>query len=138
MFLRGQYIHFSPSGDALDRVEVQYMYTDTVVSCTDAGDVASHINYTWLGNQLSSSSQSAYTQILASVSSSVTAGAPAGARLQYSAELREIALDALTLLFQLPGFTAELYVNYDASLFAPNMFEQLAEMLAKARSPTDY
>ena len=85
------------------------------------------------GHQLSSSSQNAAAQILASVSSVAGSGTPAGARLQYSAELREIALDALTLLLQLPGFTAELYVNYDASLFAPNLFEQLAEMLAKAR-----
>ena len=107
-------------------------YSYTRFACR-AGDVASHINYTWLGNQLSSASQSAAGQILASVSSVAGAGTPAGARLQYSAELREIALEALTLLFQLPGFTAELYVNYDAALFAPNLFEQLAEMLAKAR-----
>lgn len=50
-------------------------------------------------------------------------------RPQY--ETRELALDNLLQLCRIPGFTAELYINYDCDLYSTNIFEDLSQLLSK-------
>jgi brefeldin A-resistance guanine nucleotide exchange factor 1 len=46
-------------------------------------------------------------------------------------EARELALDNLLQLLRIPGFAAELYINYDCDLYCTNLFEDLTKMLSK-------
>ena len=44
---------------------------------------------------------------------------------------KEIALEAIVQLLRIPGFVTEIYLNYDADLFCPNVFEDLMKLLSK-------
>ncbi|XP_058825554.1 Golgi-specific brefeldin A-resistance guanine nucleotide exchange factor 1 isoform X2 [Topomyia yanbarensis] len=46
-------------------------------------------------------------------------------------EARELALDNLLQLWRIPGFAAELYINYDCDLYCSNLFEDLTKLLSK-------
>lgn len=46
-------------------------------------------------------------------------------------ETRELALDNLLQLWRIPGFAAELYINYDCDLYCTNLFEDLTKLLSK-------
>lgn len=46
-------------------------------------------------------------------------------------EMREISLDNIVQLWRIPGFVAELYVNYDCDLYATNLFEDLTKLMSK-------
>ncbi|XP_055593245.1 Golgi-specific brefeldin A-resistance guanine nucleotide exchange factor 1 isoform X2 [Uranotaenia lowii] len=46
-------------------------------------------------------------------------------------EARELALDNLLQLFRIPGFAAELYINYDCDLYCTNLFEDLTKLMSK-------
>lgn len=46
-------------------------------------------------------------------------------------EMREISLDNIVQLWRIPGFVAELYVNYDCDLYASNLFEDLTKLMSK-------
>lgn len=46
-------------------------------------------------------------------------------------ETRELALENLLQLFRVPGFAAELYINYDCDLYCVNLFENITKMLSK-------
>ncbi|CAG9864708.1 unnamed protein product [Phyllotreta striolata] len=48
-----------------------------------------------------------------------------------SYEHKEIALDNLLQLWRVPGFHAELYVNYDCDMYCANLYEELTELLAE-------
>ncbi|KAK0166292.1 hypothetical protein PV328_004726 [Microctonus aethiopoides] len=50
-------------------------------------------------------------------------------RISY--EQRELALEAITRLWRIPGFPAELYLNYDCGLYSTNLYEELMELLSK-------
>lgn len=50
-------------------------------------------------------------------------------RLPY--ELRELALDNLLQFWRIPGFAAELYINYDCNLYCTNLLEDLIKLLSK-------
>lgn len=58
-------------------------------------------------------------------------------------EIRELALDNLIQLLRVPGFAAELYINYDCDLYCANVFENITKLLSKnalsaAASPVIY
>ncbi|XP_053679381.1 Golgi-specific brefeldin A-resistance guanine nucleotide exchange factor 1 [Anopheles nili] len=46
-------------------------------------------------------------------------------------EARELAMDNLLQLWRIPGFAAELYINYDCNLYCTNLFEDLTKLLSK-------
>lgn len=46
-------------------------------------------------------------------------------------EARELALDNLLQLWRIPGFAAELYINYDCDLYCTNLFEDLTKLMSK-------
>ncbi len=46
-------------------------------------------------------------------------------------ETRELALENILQLFRVPGFAAELYINYDCDLYCVNLFENITKMLSK-------
>jgi golgi-specific brefeldin A-resistance guanine nucleotide exchange factor 1 len=46
-------------------------------------------------------------------------------------EIRELALDNLLQLLRVPGFAAELYLNYDCDLYCANVFENITKLLSK-------
>lgn len=46
-------------------------------------------------------------------------------------EMRELALDNLLQLWRIPGFVAELYINYDCDLYCNDIFENLTNLLSK-------
>lgn len=46
-------------------------------------------------------------------------------------ELRELALDNLLQFWRIPGFAAELYINYDCNLYCTNLLEDLIKLLSK-------
>uniref|UniRef100_A0A182MM42 SEC7 domain-containing protein n=1 Tax=Anopheles culicifacies TaxID=139723 RepID=A0A182MM42_9DIPT len=46
-------------------------------------------------------------------------------------EARELAMDNLLQLWRIPGFAAELYINYDCDLYCSNLFEDLTKLLSK-------
>lgn len=50
-------------------------------------------------------------------------------RLTY--EIRELALDNLLQLLRIPGFAAEVYINYDCDLYCGNIFENIIKLLSK-------
>lgn len=58
-------------------------------------------------------------------------------------EIRELALENLIQLLRVPGFAAELYINYDCDLYCANVFENITKLLSKnalsaASSPVIY
>lgn len=46
-------------------------------------------------------------------------------------EIRELALDNLLQKLRVPGFAAELYINYDCDLYCANIFESITKLLSK-------
>lgn len=46
-------------------------------------------------------------------------------------EIRELALDNLLQMLRVPGFAAELYINYDCDLYCANIFENITKLLSK-------
>lgn len=46
-------------------------------------------------------------------------------------EMRELALDNILQLWRIPGFVAELYINYDCDLYCLDIFESLTKILSK-------
>uniref|UniRef100_A0A1L8DVZ9 Putative guanine nucleotide exchange factor n=1 Tax=Nyssomyia neivai TaxID=330878 RepID=A0A1L8DVZ9_9DIPT len=50
-------------------------------------------------------------------------------RLQY--EIKELALDNMLQLWRIPGFVAELYINFDCDLYCTNLFEDITKLLSK-------
>uniref|UniRef100_A0A6B2EBG3 Putative golgi-specific brefeldin a-resistance factor n=1 Tax=Phlebotomus kandelakii TaxID=1109342 RepID=A0A6B2EBG3_9DIPT len=50
-------------------------------------------------------------------------------RLAY--EIKEIALDNMLQLWRIPGFVAELYINFDCDLYCTNLFEDITKLLSK-------
>lgn len=68
-------------------------------------------------------------QLISSEQQSVEAAAsgtsPLVAKAAASYELRELALEALVDMWRLSGLVAELYLNYDCSLYCSNLFEDL-------------
>jgi golgi-specific brefeldin A-resistance guanine nucleotide exchange factor 1 len=46
-------------------------------------------------------------------------------------ETRELGLENLLQLLSIPGFAAELYINYDCDLYCANLLEDLTKLLAK-------
>ncbi|XP_011301518.1 golgi-specific brefeldin A-resistance guanine nucleotide exchange factor 1 [Fopius arisanus] len=53
-------------------------------------------------------------------------------RISY--EQRELALEAITRLWRIPGLPAELYLNYDCGLYSSNLYEDLMKMLSEHAS----
>ena len=51
--------------------------------------------------------------------------AASAAKVAANYELKELALEALVDMWRLPGLVAELYLNYDCSLYCSNLFEDL-------------
>uniref|UniRef100_A0A1B0CTH7 Putative golgi-specific brefeldin a-resistance guanine nucleotide exchange factor 1-like isoform x2 n=1 Tax=Lutzomyia longipalpis TaxID=7200 RepID=A0A1B0CTH7_LUTLO len=50
-------------------------------------------------------------------------------RLPY--EIKELALDNMLQLWRIPGFVAELYINFDCDLYCTNLFEDITKLLSK-------
>ncbi|XP_017785581.1 PREDICTED: Golgi-specific brefeldin A-resistance guanine nucleotide exchange factor 1 [Nicrophorus vespilloides] len=50
-------------------------------------------------------------------------------------EYKELALDNILNLWMIPGFTAELYLNYDCNMYCTNLYEDLTKLLAKNTFP---
>lgn len=48
-------------------------------------------------------------------------------------EQRELALESLIQLLQVPGLVTELFINYDCDVQCANVFEELTKMLSKVR-----
>lgn len=46
-------------------------------------------------------------------------------------EMRELALDNVLQFCRIPGFAAELYINYDCNLYCTNLLEDLVKLLSK-------
>lgn len=46
-------------------------------------------------------------------------------------ESRELALENILQLWRIPGFVAELYINYDCDLYCTNLFEDLTNLLSR-------
>lgn len=53
-------------------------------------------------------------------------------RISY--EQRELALEAITRLWRIPGLPAELYLNYDCGLYSSNLYEDLMKMMSEHAS----
>ncbi|XP_044591772.1 Golgi-specific brefeldin A-resistance guanine nucleotide exchange factor 1 isoform X3 [Cotesia glomerata] len=53
-------------------------------------------------------------------------------RISY--EQRELALEAITRLWRIPGLPAEMYINYDCGLYSSNLYEELMKLLSKNAS----
>lgn len=51
------------------------------------------------------------------------------ARITY--EKRELALDNILQFCRIPGFAAELYINFDCNLYCSDLLEQLVQLLSK-------
>ncbi|XP_008550800.1 Golgi-specific brefeldin A-resistance guanine nucleotide exchange factor 1 isoform X1 [Microplitis demolitor] len=49
-------------------------------------------------------------------------------------EQRELALEAITRLWRIPGLPAEMYINYDCGLYSSNLYEELMKLLSKNAS----
>ena len=54
-----------------------------------------------------------------------------------SQEQKELSIELLVLLYKLPGFVTELYLNYDCGLYTANLFEELTKVLSKNAFPQD-
>jgi brefeldin A-resistance guanine nucleotide exchange factor 1 len=48
---------------------------------------------------------------------------------------KELALEQIVLLYKLPGFVTEVYLNYDCGLYTSNLFEDLTKVLSKNAYP---
>jgi brefeldin A-resistance guanine nucleotide exchange factor 1 len=46
-------------------------------------------------------------------------------------EIRELALENLLQLLRVPGFAAEIYINYDCDLYCANVFDTITKLLSK-------
>ncbi|XP_059608620.1 Golgi-specific brefeldin A-resistance guanine nucleotide exchange factor 1 isoform X2 [Phlebotomus argentipes] len=46
-------------------------------------------------------------------------------------EIKELALDNMLQLWRIPGFVAELYINFDCDLYCTNLFEDITKLLSK-------
>lgn len=58
-------------------------------------------------------------------------------------EIRELALENLIQLLRVPGFAAEVYINYDCDFYCSNVFDNIMKLLSKnalsaASSPVIY
>uniref|UniRef100_A0A1I8HMZ2 SEC7 domain-containing protein n=1 Tax=Macrostomum lignano TaxID=282301 RepID=A0A1I8HMZ2_9PLAT len=52
-----------------------------------------------------------------------------GSRVSF--DHRELALESLVQLWRVPGFVAEVYLNYDCDLYCSNLFKDITELLSK-------
>jgi len=48
---------------------------------------------------------------------------------------KELALEQIVLLYKLPGFVTEVYLNFDCGLYTTNLFEDLTKVLSKNAFP---
>ncbi|KPJ12857.1 Golgi-specific brefeldin A-resistance guanine nucleotide exchange factor 1 [Papilio machaon] len=46
-------------------------------------------------------------------------------------EIHHLALESLAQMFRIPGFCAELYLNYDCDIYCMNVFEEITKLLSK-------
>ncbi|XP_013140764.1 PREDICTED: Golgi-specific brefeldin A-resistance guanine nucleotide exchange factor 1 [Papilio polytes] len=54
-------------------------------------------------------------------------------------EIHHLALESLAQMFRIPGFCAELYLNYDCDIYCMNVFEEITKLLSKnVVSSSDY
>lgn len=52
-------------------------------------------------------------------------------KAQTAYEMRELALDNILQFCRIPGFAAELYINYDCNLYCTDLLENLIKLLSK-------
>lgn len=52
-------------------------------------------------------------------------------KTQIAYEMRELALDNILQFCRIPGFAAELYINYDCNLYCTDLLENLVKLLSK-------
>lgn len=52
-------------------------------------------------------------------------------KTQMAYEMRELALDNILQFCRIPGFAAELYINYDCNLYCTDLLENLVKLLSK-------
>lgn len=52
-------------------------------------------------------------------------------KTQTAYEMRELALDNILQFCRIPGFAAELYINYDCNLYCTDLLENLVKLLSK-------
>lgn len=50
---------------------------------------------------------------------------------RFSHEIKELALENVMQMLQIPGFAAEIYINYDCDLYCDDIFEKLTKLLSK-------
>jgi golgi-specific brefeldin A-resistance guanine nucleotide exchange factor 1 len=50
---------------------------------------------------------------------------------KFTHEIKELALENIMQLLQIPGFAAEIYINYDCDLYCEDIFEKLTKLLSK-------
>jgi golgi-specific brefeldin A-resistance guanine nucleotide exchange factor 1 len=50
---------------------------------------------------------------------------------KFTHEIKELALENIMQLLQIPGFAAEVYINYDCDLYCEDIFEKLSKLLSK-------
>lgn len=50
---------------------------------------------------------------------------------RFTHEIKELALENIVQLLQIPGFAAEVYINYDCDLYCDDIFEKLTKLLSK-------
>ena len=50
-------------------------------------------------------------------------------------DIKEKAIDFLVKLFKVPGFAAELYINFDCDVYCSNLFEDITKLLSKNAFP---
>lgn len=55
----------------------------------------------------------------------------ASEKAQTAYEMRELALDNILQFCRIPGFAAELYINYDCNLYCTDLLENLVKLLSK-------
>jgi len=54
-------------------------------------------------------------------------------RISY--EHKELSLEQIVLMYKMPGFITELYLNFDCGLYTTNLFEDLTKVLSKNAYP---
>ncbi|XP_055346236.1 LOW QUALITY PROTEIN: Golgi-specific brefeldin A-resistance guanine nucleotide exchange factor 1-like [Paramacrobiotus metropolitanus] len=54
---------------------------------------------------------------------------------KYTPEHKEAAIDLIIRLWRLPGFIAEIYLNYDCDLYCSDLYEDLVKLLSKNAFP---
>lgn len=55
----------------------------------------------------------------------------AGENARITYEKRELALDNILQFCRIPGFAAELYINFDCNLYSSDLLEHLVQLLSK-------